>query len=653
DHHNYYTTFTTSLEYGAEPLQNLLASSAVWRKGKPDSIKRHLNALRETKLLVVKLMDSDNVLALRLRIQIQFDASPVGISAILSQKTKGMEDDKVISYASRALTDVEKRYSQTEKEALAIVWGAEHFHLYLYGKDFTLVTDHKPLEVIYGNKRAKSSARIERWVLRLQPYSFKVIYRPGVTNPADYLSRHPTQTSCKQQKMTEGYVNFIASNSVPKAMTMDEIVTATDSDRVLKGVRAAIKLNKWDYDIVKPYKAIKDEITVTSKGLILRGTRIVLPQSLQQRAIDLAHESHLGLSKTKALLREKIWFPNIDKLVKSTLERCLPCQAVGKPPPPEPLAMTEMPKGPWEMVHLDFYGPLPTGEYLLVVIDRYSRYPEVEIVRSTKASTVIPKLDKIFATHGIPSIVKSDNGPPFNGEEYRRYLETLGIKPEFSTPYWPQGNAEAERFMQPLGKALKTAHLQGRPWQQELSRFLLQYRTAPHTSKGVAPSELLFNRTVKGKLPVLKKRNVVNKHKQARANESKKQQYNKVYADHRRNVRTSDIRIGNCVLVRQERQNKLTSRFNTTPYTVTTRNKSKVTARSRHTITRNVSHFKRIPKQYESDTDDERTTVNNDQGQNETGDNQDQLPVVPTRRSGRERRIPERYGQPLSWTLNL
>ena len=85
--------------------------------------------------------------------------------------------------------------------------------------------------------------------------------------------------------------------------------------------------------------------------------------------------------------------------MKSTLEKCLPCQAVGKPQQPEPLAMTKMPKGPWEIVHLDFYGPLPSGEYLLVVIDRYSRIPEVEIVRSTKASTVIPKLDKIFATH--------------------------------------------------------------------------------------------------------------------------------------------------------------------------------------------------------------------------------------------------------------
>jgi transposase InsO family protein len=163
------------------------------------------------------------------------------------------------------------------------------------------------------------------------------------------------------------------------------------------------------------------------------------------------------------------------------------------------------------VVHTDFYGPLPTGEYLLVVINRYSRFPEVEIVRSTKASTVIPKLDKIFATHGLPTVIKSDNGPLYNSQEYRRYLEALGIRPEFCTPHWLQGNAEAERFMQPLGKALKTAQFQGPLWQQELNRFLLQYRTAPHSTIGVPPSELLFNRTVKGKLPILNKHNVVNK----------------------------------------------------------------------------------------------------------------------------------------------
>ena len=105
-------------------------------------------------------------------------------------------------------------------------------------------------------------------------------------------------------------------------------------------MRDAIQKNKWDNDIVKPFKAIKDELTITSQGIMLRGPCIVIPQPLKQRAIDIAHESHLGLTKTKALLREKIWLPNIDKPAKSTLEKCLSCQAVGKPQQPEPLTMT-------------------------------------------------------------------------------------------------------------------------------------------------------------------------------------------------------------------------------------------------------------------------------------------------------------------------
>ena len=127
--------------------------------------------------------------------------------------------------------------------------------------------------------------------------------------------------------------------------------------------------------------------------------------------------------KTKALLREKVWFPGIDKLTDETIKQCIPCQATGRPDPPQPLAMSELPNGPWQKLHIDFYGPLPSAEYLLVVIDRYSRFPEVEIVRSTKASTVIPKLDKIFAVHGLPTSVTSDNGPPFNGDDYDRYFK--------------------------------------------------------------------------------------------------------------------------------------------------------------------------------------------------------------------------------------
>ena len=102
------------------------------------------------------------------------DTSPVGLSGILSQRSACDAEGKVVAYASRALSDVERRYSQTEKEALSIVWAIEHFHLYLYGHLFTLETDHKPLEMIYGRANSKPCARIERWVLRLQPYNSSI-----------------------------------------------------------------------------------------------------------------------------------------------------------------------------------------------------------------------------------------------------------------------------------------------------------------------------------------------------------------------------------------------------------------------------------------------------------------------------------------------
>ena len=114
------------------------------------------------------------------------DASPVGLGCVLVQQQKG--EQRIISYASRTLTDVEKRYSQTEKEGLALVWACERFSFYLIGIEFELITDHKPLEVIYG-RTSKPPARIERWVMRLQPYRFVVKYRSGKTNIADCLSR--------------------------------------------------------------------------------------------------------------------------------------------------------------------------------------------------------------------------------------------------------------------------------------------------------------------------------------------------------------------------------------------------------------------------------------------------------------------------------
>ena len=139
------------------------------------------------------------------------DASPVGLGAVLTQ------DGKVISYASKALSSVERRYSQIEREALAIAWGCHHFRMYLLGSHFKVVTDHKSLLSIFNSPTSQASARIENWRLKLQSFNFEVLYSRGDLNPADYISRHlQGDTKCDLiAESAEQYVNFVMSQATP------------------------------------------------------------------------------------------------------------------------------------------------------------------------------------------------------------------------------------------------------------------------------------------------------------------------------------------------------------------------------------------------------------------------------------------------------
>ena len=161
----------------------------------------------------------------------------------------------------------------------------------------------------------------------------------------------------------------------------------------------------------------------------------MIPSQLQNRVIDIAHHTHQGIVKTKQLIREKVWFPGIDKMVEETVRACIPCQAsYPGPNKREPICQTPLPSEPWSEIALDFAGPFPSGQYLLVAIDEYSRFPEVEIISSTAAKVVIPKLNSIFVRQGFPNIVKTDNGPPFQGTEFAEYAKTVGFKHRKITP---------------------------------------------------------------------------------------------------------------------------------------------------------------------------------------------------------------------------
>ena len=379
---NYNTRFIPDFATVAEPLCRLTKKGVRFEFGEEqknafNELKRRLSSAE-----TLGYFDKDA------KTLIIADASPVGLGAILIQEQQGRK--RVISYASKSLSAVEKHYSQTEKEALAVVWACERFHVYLYGIEFELYTDHKPLETIYPS-RSKPCARIERWLLRLQLYKFQVKYLPGEQNIAVPLSRllhaNDQAESSSAHKVSDEFVRFVAVTATPQAMTTREIEEASSEDKEFAELHQHIKEGNWKGDQHKTYILVCGELCVIGK-LILRGTRIVILSKLRPRVLSLAHEGHPGIVSMKQRLRSKVWWPGIDKEAEKFCKTCHGCQLVSSPANPEPIKSTPLPIGPWQDLAIDLLGPLPSGESVLVIVDYFSRYYEVEIMQSTTSEKV-------------------------------------------------------------------------------------------------------------------------------------------------------------------------------------------------------------------------------------------------------------------------
>ena len=431
---NYSGRFIPDLATLSEPLRRLTKEDVEFQWGPEQAFQNLKNELALSEILGYYDKDAET--------RVITDASPVGLGTVLAQNQQG--EFRVIVYAS--LTEVEHRYSQTEREALAIVWACERFHTYLYGIKFHLVTDHKPLECLYL-KKSRPPAHFERWVLRMQVFDYTIEYKPGSENIADSLSQLSCSQSQEEEKMknvAEEYIRFIAQTVTPKAMTTREVEEQSHHDAELSEVRRCIREGVWSNKECAKYIPVKEELCAIGK-VVLRGAHNVIPQSLRQQVLAIAHEGHVGIVATKLRPRTKVWWPGNDKDAEQYLRSCHGCQLFRQATLPEPLMPTELPLGKWQDLSLDLLGPMPTGEYLLVAIDYYSRYYEVEILMSVTASQIISHLEKIFTVHGLPVTIISDNGPQFRSEEFERYLVDNGILHRKVMPQWVQANGEVER----------------------------------------------------------------------------------------------------------------------------------------------------------------------------------------------------------------
>lgn len=531
-----------------------------------------------------------------LRTRVIADASPVGLGAVLVQFEGGRDDSnpRVICYASKSLSPTERRYCQTEKEALALVWAVERFSTYLLGRKFELETDHKPLEMIFSPS-SRPCARIERWVLRLQSFTFVVRYRKGAGNVADPFSRLAAESNTQDFDSDSKFLILAIMESA--AIDTSELEKASTEDYELSIVRECVRTGQWDQHEGKPYEAFQHELGFVG-DLLVRGSKLVVPKSLRSRMLILAHEGHPGETVMKRRLRDRVWWPGMDRDVGTHVTACDGCRLVGLPSKPEPMKRRELPAKPWIDVALDFLGPLPTGEYILVVIDYYSRYKEIEVMKHITAEETIVRLHKIFTRLGFPVTLTLDNARQFISTTFENYCSRNGIHLNFSTPYWPQENGLVERQNRSLLKRLQISHAMGRDWKSDLQEYLMMYYTSPHSVTGKTPTELCYGHTIRSKIPSLSDVEVAPSREEVAERDHSLKRKGKEREDEKRQAKRSELQAGDTVLMKNLLPgNKLTTTFHPSEYVVLDKQGPRVTIKGKESekvYRRNVAHLKRI-----------------------------------------------------------
>ncbi len=493
---NYLGRYISNLSTIGQPLYELLKSKNTWTWGHTqqsafENIKESL-----TTAPVLTYYDVTRPTA------VSADTSSYGLGGVLLQLQDGAW--RPVAYCSRRLTEAETRYAQIEKECLAGVWACEKFDKYLCDLDkFKLETDHKPLVPLVNNRSLDNvPLRCQRLLMRLMRYKTVAEYVPGKTLViADALSRSP-QAYTKEVTDTHCDVACHAAavmEGIPASPTkMDCLRKATSTDCELQTVITYIRSGWPEYAgniavQAKEYSKVRNELSEYD-GLVVRGSRIVVPGSMRTDILQKLHDGHQGLTKCRERANAAVWWPGLATELKNTVMSCRTCQEQRRAQTKEPLISTPLPDRPWKRIALDLCEH--NKHNYLVISDYYSRFLEVLHLPSTTSAQVVQRLKATFARFGIPEEVVSDNGPQFSSAEFQELAKQLDFKHVTSSPHHPQGNGHAERAVQTAKRILQ---------QDDPLMALMSYRSTPCTTTGVSPAELLMGRKIRTTVPTLEK----------------------------------------------------------------------------------------------------------------------------------------------------
>ena len=447
---NYLAKFIPNMSTITKPIRELLKDDVEFQWGEAQE-----KAFQEVK----DILTNAPVLAyydVKKPVTVTCDASKYGLGAAL------LQEDKPVAFASRAVTDAETRYAQIEKELLAVVFAFEKFNQYTYARCVEVETDHKPLVSIVKKSLTAAPPRLQRMLLRLQRYEFKMKYKPGKemiiadTLFRAYLTDEDSSQNSQMDDELEGYVHTVVNRIPASAEGLEQIRKETASDETMKTLTATIRRGwpesrKQVPNDIQDFWNYRDELSEV-EGILLKQDKIIIPPNLRVKMLEKIHQSHFGMEKCKRRARDIMFWPRMNQQIETVVSKCDTCQEYQMSNPKEPMVQAPIPSRPWEIVETDLF-QWEQNNYM-VVVDYYSRYIEIARLENTTSKTVVNHTKSIFARHGIPEVVRSDNGPQYTAMEYKQFAQEWKFEHQTSSPYYPKSNGLAEKAVQIVKRLL-------------------------------------------------------------------------------------------------------------------------------------------------------------------------------------------------------
>lgn len=524
---NFYRTLIKDHASLTEPLVQLTRKGIPfkWSPKCDEAFKELQNIILQKPILIRPKFQE--------RFYLNVDASKISISGVLLQKRGDLL--LPVSYFSRKVKDFEQKYSATELETFALHESLKHYFNYLFGREFTVISDHRPLKHLM--KLTNPANRITRWLLYIQQFTFTFQYIKGEQNViADYFSREVfnensnkvENINCDPNLQEENY--SINTGEISKRIslpTMENIFQAQLEDDNLLFIRQSVAQSQNIYynnnTNTKKYKGYDNFYIDSNSGLLMhiasrnkRAPRkdllnqIVIPKSIMKDILKGIHICHFGVQKTFELFTEKYFAFNQFSDIKNYVLSCQKCLSrKARRNVPAPFENVPLGKHPNDFISGDIVGPLRTSsnnsKYIFTIIDHFSKYIELYPISNIRAETIADCLLQWITTYGCPNKFLSDRGKQFTSNIFKELTNKMSIKTILTTSYHPETNAQSEIINKSLKNTISILSENKHNWHEYVCFHKLFFNSSQHSATLEKPSFLFLSRDIQLPIDILQK----------------------------------------------------------------------------------------------------------------------------------------------------